>query len=809
VSNKIKIQGYSKRVGLGNDVFYRNFSDNIVGNQFAEGDSLLTNNSFITKSVFSSKQNKFFNKSFFSQYYTLNQLTNSNNFETDFLNNININFNRENLFSFAYFGSLRELLRVSIEHIIKNYPASIYVFNESDFGNPLNTVENYIYNPITNEATFNVNVNRFVNNFNIKYSINQPSNEIELRNLNTNFTKYSLLVNNEEYNVLNYIPANNQSNDFSTIKVKGNPFQSSNQSIAYHIKPNKVYEELFYSNLDNFQSTLLNRNSNPKFTSFFRTKIVNQQGIFVNKDYFFTWTTSDGYNIDIEGVSYENYLNGLIELCEKQDEERSDIIIRRLVDEVLLEFDTFNIDSQVDFNFNGEKFSKLLRIYGRSFDNIKFKADGIQYANSYSYDKKNNAPDLLIKDFANLIGWIPNNNIFSNNIVDDYLDITITNTGYTKNYSIKEIDSEFWRRLIINSAWLWRSKGSRKAIEFIIKFIGLPDGLVQLNEYVYVAKDKIQKDIIDKIINQLDISINLINIDNNGYPFFKGFNGEYFQSKGGWYRETAGLNSIVDVLSGNNPHIGPYDGGSTYINSFKCLIPEFSAVTLQSTSTIFTEVNLYDNYNNGTVDNYSGSTFITLSDEDCLEIESNIIENPKPKDFETLCGCDDDTIVDSAIKINIKPKVNINTIDDCGITGFSLQEDGFVEFNINNELTTIVDPECCSAFNFTPVLSQNVFKCKWKNIEPCDLFVDVAIQSDGKVLFNNNGETTTVVPSENCCSNLSYPTNAVPTDGGFFCVVITPTDTENGVIQNETSRITGEYNIIRSVAKSENLKFNN
>ena len=35
----------------------------------------------------------------------------------------------------------------------------------------------------------------------------------------------------------------------------------------------------------------------------------------------------------------------------------------------------------------------------------------------------------------------------------------------------------------------------------------------------------------------------------------------YFQKAGGWYAETYGSNAPT-VLKGNNPHIGPYDGGS-------------------------------------------------------------------------------------------------------------------------------------------------------------------------------------------------------------------------------------------------------
>jgi hypothetical protein len=40
--------------------------------------------------------------------------------------------------------------------------------------------------------------------------------------------------------------------------------------------------------------------------------------------------------------------------------------------------------------------------------------------------------------------------------------------------------------------------------------------------------------------------------------------------------------TTIDILTGNNPHLGPYDGGFKYINQFKSLIPNFSAVTITS-----------------------------------------------------------------------------------------------------------------------------------------------------------------------------------------------------------------------------------
>jgi hypothetical protein len=67
----------------------------------------------------------------------------------------------------------------------------------------------------------------------------------------------------------------------------------------------------------------------------------------------------------------------------------------------------------------------------------------------------------------------------------------------------------------------------------------------------------------------------------------------YFQNNGLWYRET-GSNATIDILTGN-PHLGPYDGGFKYINQFKSLIPNFSAVTITSETLTINSSNLYIN----------------------------------------------------------------------------------------------------------------------------------------------------------------------------------------------------------------------
>ena len=83
-------------------------------------------------------------------------------------------------------------------------------------------------------------------------------------------------------------------------------------------------------------------------------------------------------------------------------------------------------------------------------------------------------------------------------------------------------------------------------------------------------------------------------MDSDGYPkFFRDTIDMYFQKGGKWYRETAGPTATQYVLEGNNPHVGPYDGGAAFINQFNNLIPNFQPVTVTSTTVTTNTVNLF------------------------------------------------------------------------------------------------------------------------------------------------------------------------------------------------------------------------
>jgi hypothetical protein len=143
--------------------------------------------------------------------------------------------------------------------------------------------------------------------------------------------------------------------------------------------------------------------------------------------------------------------------------------------------------------------------------------------------------------------------------------------------------------LILNSAYLFKSKGTRKSIEGLLRLIGAPDALVDFNEYIYVADQKINmtqfnqefaqisggtysKELpvleptntfkvqgrvftgftTETIIQDADITLEEFPIDINGYPRApEDTDNFYFQIGSGWFESTPShrSNEVFDSVN--------------------------------------------------------------------------------------------------------------------------------------------------------------------------------------------------------------------------------------------------------------------
>jgi hypothetical protein len=585
------------------------FSPNLVGLQFTDGASLFTLGNFqVTTNLESRVPKNFSLGGQWSEYYSLDNLqineTISQILETNQLN-VKLNFNKKDIKRYVYFGSFTEFVRVTLEQIIQKWKGSLYVTPFKFGGYSRNTVLSFSYNTGNNTSEFTIPTTTIVNNFNLQIQQSE-TNSNELWDLNTNYDQYVLWFGGDkEYEVIEFTGSTVNDTNLR-VKVKGNPFPGLSGytfgAFTYHIKPNNTQVELFFKELTDFETLILDRLTTPIYTSTFNVPIKTESGsvYFIPKTQ--TWPISDGYNLDVTTEQYESYVQNILEMARDFDLTQTDLISRRFVSESIHEYDT---NDGTNDEVYGMKITKLLKIYGREYDEVKKYIDGISFANVVTYDKLDNTSDNLIKIIAKNLGLdvlLTFTTDSFNLLEDSSTSSEVIFSGYSRTFSAKELDIELWRRIVLNAWWLFKSKGTRKVIEFFLNLFKIPECSVSLNEYVYLAEnrldiDKVYNDII-KIYQASSAPINTINfsaypIDSLGFPkVLPETDSNFFQMKGFWYN---GGNQSND---GNNPHSGTYDYGKQYIDNFRCfqnIKPFLTATTLVTDSK-----NYFNNYNKGT-----------------------------------------------------------------------------------------------------------------------------------------------------------------------------------------------------------------
>ena len=735
-NDRIKVVGYAQKTQYNNGVEYRNFAPDLVGLQLTSegGTPLFTMGNFSVTTNFEPKKNKRFITNNFSNFISLTDLDLTLEESISLLSNnagVFLNLDKTNLTNYALFGSLTEFMRVSLENIIINWPAALYINPvyaiEPDYITQTGTtIENYTYNDISDVSTFRVNTNLITNRYEINYlesgNINTTN---DLRNLQLNYEQYSILYNGSEFDVIGFTGSTSITDDYIYFQISGNVFSglTANDYPIYYVKPNSVKANTFFNALSDFEAYLLNRQVYPLYTAVFNYALKTDSGGLLYTSEVVTWPVTDGYNIDFDTDEYSTYATKLLDMATNYDLTTSNLVVRFLVTESITDFDTTAVHlDPLDEDSTDQKVNKTLTIYGREFDDLNKFITGIKFANSVSYDKNNNTPDIYLKNIARVLGWDLISSVLENNLLKSYLEPKeSTFSGQTVGLTPIEADIELWRRIILNTPWIWKSKGTRKSIEFLFKFIGTPLGLISFNEYIYLAENKIDLDIFTQILelNGQPTDLSMYPISLSGYPQpFPDTSNLYFQSKGLWYRETGGENATIDITSGNNPHVGPYDGGYTYINQFRTLIPNFSAVTISSETTTTSSTNLFSNYNSGTMTGYSGRTYVDITNDkgvdfsDCYIVTSSIVDDPKYRKEETDCGCQNPETLNS-LSVCIDKQTVI--FDDCSteIANMSIIEPenyyifNYYQYNIDGSVYTVngnpvyyesmfIDKACCN-----------------------------------------------------------------------------------------------------------------
>jgi len=598
------------------------FSDNIVGLQTVEGGGLTQGNFEFTTGV-TEKVNRVFNVGAFSEPMSLDMMGIDNLEEsrrimaTQF--RVYPNYDISQVLNFSMYGSLSERFRVSITRIINYFPASLDVmFNNDDYVTG-NTAYDIVYDSQADETYFKVNVDRINNPFDIDYSISATTNlsvrEISVspyRNLYNTYLDYCVSINDDIFQILAFVPSETLSSGEIQFYVSGAPFGVSATTINddFEIRPNDyIVDKVFLESFDEVEKFLVNRLVRPEYTAVFQVPQQNEFGQVYTEYKQVTWPKQGTWNLDIRSFLFDSYLEEIQAIAVNLDSFKTNLISRFLITDSLKEFDTL-----------GQKVEKIFQIYGRSFDQVKQFIDGLAYMNSVNYNPSNDIPSELLVNLARTLGWSSNFSPITN---EDFLSSVFGNTstptypGYARALTPTELNYAYYRNLILNASYLFKSKGTRRSIEFLLRLIGAPDSLIEYNEHIYLADQRINLDqfytqwasisggtyVNDvpsylpgetyKVKGQLytaftstatyqDVAIRLDDypMDAEGYPNAPA-NTEtfFFQIGAGWYEVTPQHRSpdqvqlTGNVFTGQNYNIQtqltPFTYGQTYLNRYR------------------------------------------------------------------------------------------------------------------------------------------------------------------------------------------------------------------------------------------------
>ena len=529
------------------------------------------------------------------------------------------NYDVSQVLNFSMYGSLSKRFSVSITRIINYFPASLDVMFNNDEFTTGNTAYDIVYDTQNDETYFKVNVDRINNPFDIDYSVSATTNlsirEIIVspyRNLYNTYLDYCVSINDDIFKVLAFIPSETLSSGYIQFYVSGSPFGVSATTINddFQIRPNDyIVDKVFQESFDEVEKFLVNRLVRPEYTAVFQVPQQNEYGQTYTEYKQVTWPKQGTWNLDIRSFLFDNYLEEIQAISINLDSFKTNLISRFLITDSLKEFDTL-----------GQKVEKIFQIYGRSFDQIKQFIDGLAYMNSVNYNPSNDIPSELLVNLARTLGWSSNFSPITN---EDFLSSVFGNTstptypGYARALTPTELNYAYYRNLILNASYLFKSKGTRRSIEFLLRLIGAPDSLIEYNEHIYLADQRINLEQFNtqwasisggtyvndvpsylpdetyKIKGQLytaftstatyqDVNVMLGDypIDAEGYPNAPA-NTEtfFFQIGAGWYEVTPQHRSPDQVQLTGNVYTGqnyniqtqltPFTYGQTYLNRYR------------------------------------------------------------------------------------------------------------------------------------------------------------------------------------------------------------------------------------------------
>ena len=324
---------------------------------------------------------------------------------------------------FAYYGSLTELFRSSMNDILERFPGELYCVPDT----PAYYTSGYTEDFERIEDRVRLGDGYLVSN---PYGINIHSAKKPIEETNplkyfaeSGYTNYEVIVGDAttgtkvtEWKVTPVNTCATIGDKISTVSINGtniDVYLGDNKEVVYvcntggmHIRPKKEFITEFYNGCSNFERLILNENTSPKYKATFSVIKENDFGYYRELQDFVFPTSEGDYNPDTSG----NYIDRLVQIGEFYDENLTDNLYRVMTHEAIKNFDwtytrEYNEGDEEVYRDGGQKIQKALRIFAREFDEVKTYIDNIKNTGRITYDERGNVPDYFLADICEDDGW--------------------------------------------------------------------------------------------------------------------------------------------------------------------------------------------------------------------------------------------------------------------------------------------------------------------------------------------------------------------------------------------------------------------
>lgn len=427
-------------------------------------------------------------------YFSLDNIPDGNNQITS-ETKIEIKPNKNNFLDFVYYGSCKEMVRASIDHIILFFPAELYVTDEGyRYFNDLGETETLGGDDmVVIENPFNIDIM----SASVPLSIKNSSTYNALRYFSESATKYRIINKNDVENCVETWDVNLRdkkcfkdgditgvitlnTGQRSEIIIKSyykngeNILLTDKKYASYRIRPSEGAINNFFANIDDFERFLLNRETNPIYSIYIDTPKETDRG-FIISNIKYSWPTNYKYNLDTTSGAFDRYYTSLLNVSEWYDMYRVNNLWRNMTHDSIKNMDRTHTnpskdEDNEDYKIGTTKIHDILNIFGRFFDDIKRSIDNVKTVNTVTYDENNNTPDYFLSDTLQLSGWEVKS------VVETLKKDTITNklhSGTNKKYTVDDANLHFFRNLKLNSKAIFSRKGTIEGIEMLLSLFGM------------------------------------------------------------------------------------------------------------------------------------------------------------------------------------------------------------------------------------------------------------------------------------------------------------------------------------------------